>query len=782
MVIHCTNPACRVLVAQPVGRCPTCQTPLPYRLLLAVGQGGVQDVDLALPSGTRIARRYLVWKHPVWLDTQPEHPIAPVDTIPPEVLPYLRLSGLIQHIPRPYDYLDKATSGLGNNVLLLEAAPLAVTLPASASEAIQVQVLPLLAQAWAGGTALQQLNWLRQIAFLWPALAKEQVAATLLTPEILRVDHALLRVTRLVADDPHQPPALASLGHRWRPWVAQAQPSLQDYLGWLTEALAQGAFPSAAALEEELEQAIQTLAAGFTVTVEWDADTDQGPARDRNEDACFPQRQAHKQVISGQKPTEKPLPLLLVCDGIGGHEHGNVASQIAIQTLVEMLQPLAQGEMLGPSQVAQVLTQAMTQVNTNIAQRNNDEQRSARARMGTTAVLALVHSPYVSIVHLGDSRAYRVSAQTAYPMTLDDDVASREVRFGYALYQEAIHMPGGGALVQALGINDSEYLYPTVQHFLMDDPCVLLLCSDGLCDYDRVEQLWPHTLAPLAKTQMPLTEAIQDLIQWANRLNGHDNVTVGLMRFSPQALQGKRLPAAALALPNAAAPANIAQTIVALPSSPNGEEAGLVAQPTAKHPRRGRWWALLAGALPTLVLLLGASWAYRHWYLQPVALRSLPPLPQGLAGEAWAGLVPPVADLPLGSFWQRSTDWTNPDQPDPLALVSAPQGMSSNSLPTLPAGSILKVVDRRRLPDQTQWVYLQVCATPTGQSVGSAPPAPTSAVADGEVVDGEPMVAPNPIARVLAQPGRQGWVNARSLTAHATPLAVILPSQRGVCP
>lgn len=758
MVIHCANPACRVLVAQPVGRCPTCQTPLPYRLLLAVGQGGAPDADLALPSGTRIARRYLVWKHPVWLDTHPEHPIASVDIIPPEVSPYLRLSGLIQHIPRPYDYLDGATIGLKGNVLLLEAAPLAVILPPSASESIQVQVLPLLGQAWAGGTALQQLNWLRQIAFLWPALAEEQVVSTLLAPETLRVDQSLLRVTRLVPDDPAQPPTLASLGHRWQPWVSQAQPGLQGYLNWLITALTQGMFASTSALQAELEQAIQTLATGLSVTVEWDADTDQGPARERNEDACFPQRQAKKQVISGPVPTGAPLPLLLVCDGIGGHEHGNVASQTAIQTLTEMLQPLSQRGHLSPSQVAEALTYAMRQVNTNLAQRNNDEQRSARARMGTTAVLALVHSPYVSIAHLGDSRAYRVSAHTAYPLTLDDDVASREVRFGYAFYQEAIHMPGGGALVQALGINDSEYLYPTVQHFLIDDPCVLLLCSDGLSDYDRVEQLWLHTLAPLAKTQMPLATTIQDLIQWANRLNGHDNVTVGLMRFSPQTLQATTLPAAALAQ---STPEPTAQTTVALPIPAAAVPAADIPADGVSHAsRRWRWGAFLAGALPALMLLLGGGWAYRRWQLQPVGLQSIPPWPQGLAGESFVSLVPPTTDIPLGSFWQRSTAWTTPNQPDPLALVSAPQATASNSLPTIPAGSILKVVDRRRLPDQTQWVYLQVCATPPAQ--------PSAA-------------APSPLANALAQPGRQGWVNARLLTANATPLGSLLPSQRGIC-
>lgn len=772
MVIHCANPTCRAWVAKPVGRCPTCQTPLAYRLLLAVVAGEPGDQDPAPPSGTVIAKRYLVWKHPVWLDTRPEDPIAPVETIPPVVLPYLRLSNFIQHIPRPYDYLGGAVTGLGMDILLLEAAPLAITLPSSTTAPIQVQVLPLLSQAWAEGTALQQINWLRQMALLWPALAEEKVASTLLAPETLRVDQALLRVTRLVADPPQaQPPTLANLGHRWQPWVAQAQPALRDYLGWLTTALTRGQFPSATALLAELEQAVQTLAAGLTVTVEWDADTDQGPARNRNEDACFPQRQPQEQVLAGRGQTEVTLPLLLVCDGIGGHEQGNVASQTAIQTLTTALKPLAQQGDLSPDTVAQWLKQAMVEVNTALDHRNNNEHRSARARMGTTAVLALVHFPYVSVAHLGDSRAYRVTARTAYQITLDDDVASREMHLGYALYPEASHMPGGGALVQALGINDSAYLYPTVQHFLLDDPCVLLLCSDGLSDYDRVEALWPSIVAPLAGRSDPLDPAIPTLIRWANQLNGHDNVTVGLMRFLPQSSPVDPLPAAALGLsapvPTAPAPPRpgppLATTVISDPSAP-----------PPRGQRRFPWTALWAGVIPTLALIAGAGWAYGRWQPQPLALNPLPPWPQDLTAKALLPLAPVAVEVPVGSFWQRSVAWANPNQIDPLGLAPAPAEATPPNPPTLPVGSILKVVDRRSLPDQTQWVYLQVCALPADAASAPTPPALNAPTGVASPTTGRP-------TGQLAQPGRQGWARVQALATQATPLAGITPGQQGIC-
>lgn len=793
MVIHCTNPTCRTWVAKPTGRCPACQTPLPYRLLLAVSDGMAKDVEAALTSGTRVAQRYLVWKHPVWLDTRPDDPIASVEPIPPEVLPYLHLSSFIQHIPRPYDYLKGGASGLGVDVLLLESAPLAVTLPASSSDLLQVQRLPLIGQAWAEGTALQQLNWLRQMAYLWPALVEHRVATTLLTPETLRVDSALLRVTRLVADGP-QSPDLAALGRRWQSLASQAQPVLRNYLGWLVSALAHREMASASALVAELEQAIQTLAAGLTVTVEWAAETDQGSSRDRNEDACYPQGPGQKQVISGTaQTTGATLPLLLVCDGIGGHEQGNVASQTAIQTLTAALQPLAQQGNLSPDTVAQWLKRAMVEVNTNIVNRNNDEQRSARARMGTTAVMALVHFPYVSVAHLGDSRAYRVSAHTAYQITLDDDVASREARLGYALYQEATHMAGGGALVQALGINDSEYLYPTVQHFLIDDPCVLLLCSDGLSDYDRVETLWPHTVAPLVGQSLPLEPAVQTLIRWANQLNGHDNITVGLMRFLPQPLRiSSPLPAAALgpsvspdSRPTLLTPSTAQGAAAGLPTSVfPGVESGQNLSPAtdgAAPPRstlRWPWRAFWAGAIPTLLLLAGGGWAYHRFQPQPLPLASLPPWPQDLQAEDFWALAPTEnIDIAVGSFWQRSVAGGNPSTPDPLALLPAPTASVPNNLPTIPVGSILKVVDRRGLSDQPQWVYLQVCAIPSGGGLAQVPQeSSSSAVGAGSASSTDAR-----LATPLAQPGRQGWVRAQALFANATPLVGVSPSQRGTC-
>ncbi|NJL46114.1 MAG: hypothetical protein HC922_11235 [Leptolyngbyaceae cyanobacterium SM2_3_12] len=157
-----------------------------------------------------------------------------------------------------------------------------------------VFALPSLPQAWATGSALQQLNWLRQMAELWASLSQEQVAATLLHLEGLKVDEGLLRLTTLKPDgESAMPVTLMALGQQLRPLAQTAQPEVKDYIQWLTKALAEGALPSHMMLLAELEQAILNLAQGLTVAADWVACTDQGPSRNRNEDASHPNGQSY---------------------------------------------------------------------------------------------------------------------------------------------------------------------------------------------------------------------------------------------------------------------------------------------------------------------------------------------------------------------------------------------------------------------------------------------------------------------------------------------------------
>lgn len=790
-MIQCSNPSCRSVSTPPASRCKVCQTPLLYRFLLAVSDG-----PLTARSGTLIAGRFLAWGdsqkrpqggHQLWLDTRPDTPTPPLDKLPAAVLAYQKLFHLAQHVPRPYAYLTSEQTGLTSTVLLLEGAAIGMrSHPQAANDKgqlseqskVEAAILPSLSQRWAEGSPLQQLNWLRQVAVLWPTLIEEQVAATLLDLDDLRVDGALLRLTRLVTDAPS--PTLAQLGQQWQPLGSTAQPTVRAYLGWLSKALKHGRLTSAQDLVAELEGAIQTLAQGLLVTVDWAADTDQGPTRDRNEDACYPENDPRQQRLPCPADRVDTLPLLLVCDGIGGHEQGSVASQTAIKLLQQELEPLTQQAYPSPGAIAQRLKQALISANDAISARNNDEHRSARARMGTTVVVALVHFPYVSIAHIGDSRAYRISPHTCYQMTVDDDVASREAQMGYALYSEAVQLPSGGALIQALGISDSHLLYPSVQHLLLDDPAVLLLCSDGLSDYDRVEALAPHLIAPLTTAPKPLSPAVATLIEQANRLNGHDNVTVGLMRFIPQPRPLPTLPADSLrqadnVIPSAPSAVNLAEE----PAAPSATRLVAPAQPAdlapAPAPSGFPWAALLGGMGVVLAVVAGVGLAVSRSAAEPVALQPLAtrwPIP-ALAGRPLPETaLAAIVEVQVGSFWQSAPGAAGNGEllrlsPQP-ALSSAP-----GDPPVVATGSVLRVVSRQTTADNGDWVRLRVCSIPSGESLEQQPQ---------ETNQDPPALSTAPaLGQRLLAPGEEGWVQTRQLYGAAAFLELVTPTQGGRC-
>jgi protein phosphatase len=226
--------------------------------------------------------------------------------------------------------------------------------------------------------------------------------------------------------------------------------------------------------------------------------------------------------------------LAVVCDGIGGHEGGNVASNLAIETIQKQVKELTSvaDDNIDPSMLLSDLERAVATANDKISQRNDSEHRQGRQRMGTTIVMALPIAHEIYITHVGDSRAYWITRHSCHQVTLDDDVASREVRLGYALYREALQHSGSGSLVQALGMSKSTSLHPTSQRFIVDEDAVFLLTSDGLSDFDRVEESWETEILPLLSGKTSIENVAQRLIEIANTKNGHDNVTIALIHYN----------------------------------------------------------------------------------------------------------------------------------------------------------------------------------------------------------------------------------------------------------
>lgn len=181
------------------------------------------------------------------------------------------------------------------------------------------------------------------------------------------------------------------------------------------------------------------------------------------------------------------------------------------------------------------------EANQLITTENDGQGRSARQRMGSTLVMGLQFPQNVGLTspshelylaHVGDSRAYWMTHDYCQLLTVDDDVAGREVRLARALLQESSQRPDANALTQALGTRDSEYLRPTVQRFIIEEDGLLLLCSDGLSDNDCIERNWQEYIMPVLEGKISVLEAAKSLVDLANEYNGHDNVSVLLTRCS----------------------------------------------------------------------------------------------------------------------------------------------------------------------------------------------------------------------------------------------------------
>ncbi|MBD1855120.1 MULTISPECIES: PP2C family protein-serine/threonine phosphatase [Leptolyngbya] len=655
-IVQCPNYFCQALNPVTQEFCHHCQTRIPKRYLWVMGVKAGQP-------GERLDDRYLLKSSQIVLDTKPGIPPNPVE-VPPQLEPYLHLMAERPTIPQPYAVLS--------DLILLESAPITT----------DGQLMPALTQVWNASSGFRQLHFLEQITRLWQRLSVENVASTLLDPNQLFADGDTLRLLELRFD--RQSPALTQLGELWTTW--QPHSAISDFFQQICQNLVDGEISSIESLISVLDQAIAHQAQYQTRQIHIATATDQGPSRQSNEDACYP-----------PSATKAKTNLVIVCDGIGGHEGGEVASHLAIETIARQVQAIQSDE------IEQELEAAVCEANDAISEQNDAERRQERQRMGTTVVMGLVRGHEFYLTHVGDSRAYRITRKGCYQVTLDDDVASREARLGYSLYRDALQRSSAGSLVQALGMGSSSYLRPTVQRLILDEDCVYLLCSDGLSDNDRVEEVWQTEIAPILDGKIDVAVAAQQLINIANTRNGHDNVTVGLIHC--QTKESRRSQNAQTISPALAQPT---QMLAAR------EVSQLRTQ--IAEPRRINWFKVLfivlalfgiAGAIATL---LAPELIARFTNRMPVPSATVPPVPAS----------PTVTPLTSGSFIQIQTA----DQTAGLPLFknAAQSTETANEiLGRMSSGTVLQVVGQQRsTSDQSNWLRLKVCTLPTeGKLVNS---------------------------------------------------------------
>jgi protein phosphatase len=254
--------------------------------------------------------------------------------------------------------------------------------------------------------------------------------------------------------------------------------------------------------------------------------TDVGTQRQHNEDYFGIETKIDKLEIPRNR-TLKARGLYILCDGMGGHAGGEIASELAVNTVRQYFQELWTSDQR-PTE--ENMREAVYLANQAIFQLNQQDARSGVGRMGTTLVILLVQDTQAAVAHVGDSRLYCLTRKGGLKqVTVDHEVGQREIARGVEP-SIAYGRPDAYQLTQALGPRDESAINPDVEFFDINEDSLLILASDGLSDNDLLETHWKTHLLPLLSSGTNLERGVSELIDLANQENGHDNITAILVR------------------------------------------------------------------------------------------------------------------------------------------------------------------------------------------------------------------------------------------------------------
>lgn len=478
--------------------------------------------------------------------------------LPELAFPYFKLRDLTPTIPDVYD----AWCEENNEYVLLtdrQSWPHLI-------ELLEQETIP----------PLQLIFWLNQMVTLWQSLADLHCLQSLLTSNNIYIDEDQNLAIQQLFPDVDPPPSLPQLGQQWQTWLTTTQKHPPEPLIDLLKEVSEGSVTAIAEFKTRLEglgqelNAPATLADGIFPVFETemleddgppsipqstlpDANiagsaeideaptavlpmqlislsdagyTDRGKQRPHNEDyfglTTFVETQRNNQGKSVQAKG-----IYVVCDGMGGHAAGEVASHMAVNTLQAFFNEHWQEQF--PS--ANVIAEGILLANEVIYDTNQKNASSGSGRMGTTLVMALVQNTRVAIAHVGDSRIYRVTRKGGLEqLTVDHEVGQQAIQNGLDP-KIAYSRPDAYQLTQALGPHDSQYVQPDICFLEIEEDTLLLLCSDGISDNDLLEANWESKLLPLLSSSQDIDRGLRKLMEFSNEYNGHDNLTGVLIRL-----------------------------------------------------------------------------------------------------------------------------------------------------------------------------------------------------------------------------------------------------------
>jgi serine/threonine protein phosphatase PrpC len=252
--------------------------------------------------------------------------------------------------------------------------------------------------------------------------------------------------------------------------------------------------------------------------------TNTGLLRDHNEDAYKLPEDADADTLF------RKGHLYVLADGMGGHEKGEVASAITIETVnSEYYAIMKQLDEHNPEDaIIDALTQAI--------QKANNDVMDVTEGGGTTVVAAVLYGDLLVAMNVGDSRAYLLRGNELKQLSRDHSLVSRLVELGKITEEEALTHPRRNVLYQALGQGTDVEIHIASETLKVND--VIILCSDGL--WGEVAEL--AITEVISNATSPLAAAEQ-LIKLANASGGPDNITAIIIQVSDQEQSDQELAA-----------------------------------------------------------------------------------------------------------------------------------------------------------------------------------------------------------------------------------------------
>ncbi len=232
--------------------------------------------------------------------------------------------------------------------------------------------------------------------------------------------------------------------------------------------------------------------------------TDIGKIRKLNEDY-------HMNYISDK------FSLLVICDGMGGHKAGEVASKKAVDTVIEYVKNHENDE-----NYEDILVKSIELANKEVY--NDSINNVEHSNMGTTIVACLIYDDNAIVANVGDSRLYLYRNGDLNQITVDHSLVNDLLASGTITEQEAIDFEQKNVITRSLGIQDNVKV--DTFNLKLENEDIILMCTDGL-----TSQLEDYEISDTLKEGKELEGVLESLIDQANDFDGIDNITITLYLY-----------------------------------------------------------------------------------------------------------------------------------------------------------------------------------------------------------------------------------------------------------